>query len=204
MDMLSPSYHIPITLRWSLARFSQRLKACKRDLVDQKYHPMKTQKKPLKAKKKKTEIPLEKILERINDLQNITSACLEFGFEAQHLYAALARRDQKLDRVYALVPLEAHEQTPFDPNRKYHLDRDINEIIEMLNKTRNMELACSLLGMSALGITGLLRRNGLKISRSYVARPFTPEEKEKHDARVEAQRKAAASPKKRNTAQKDL
>ena len=167
---------------------------------------MKTQKKTLETPPKKKSVNIKKIFERINALQNITNACMEVGLESQKLYAILAKVGKKLDREYTLVKLEAHEQKPVDQNRKYHLTMDIHEIMRVLNETRNMELTCSILGVSPLGITGFLRRNGFKIGRQYVCRELTSEESgrlaELAEARrlalLEKQRRAKALKKKKD------
>lgn len=145
--------------------------------------------------KPKPTVDIDKIFERMNALQNITYACMEFGLESQQLYLILAKQGKKLDRVYSFAPLEEHEQKSFDKDRKYYLNRDINEILTVLNQTRNMEQACSVLGISSLGITGLLRRNGVKITREYVARPFT-EEEAAAEAKKQQRREEAAAKKK--------
>ena len=112
---------------------------------------------------------------------------MEFGLESQQFYALLAKEGQTLERVYTLVPLEPHEKLQEIKDRKYHLTADIQEIIATLNETQNMELTCTKLGISALGMTGLLRRNGVKIDRRYVPRLYTQEEltaiEEKKEAR---------------------
>ena len=137
---------------------------------------MKIQKKASKIKNEKKAVPVLKILERINELQSVTGACLEFGLESQHLQKSLAKEGKKIDRVYELVPLASHEQKEEIKDRKYHLNMDIHEILKVLNETRNMEITCARLGVSALGITGLLRRNGFEIGRKYVVRPYTEKE----------------------------
>lgn len=167
---------------------------------------MKTQKKTLETPPKKKSINIKKIFERINALQNIANACMEAGLDSQKFYAILEKVGKKLDREYTLVKLEAHEQKPVDQNRKYHLMMDIHEIMRVLNKTRNMELTCSMFGVSPMGITGLLRRNGFKIKRQYVSRELTSEESgrlaELAEARrlalLEKQRRAKAIKKKKD------
>ncbi len=149
---------------------------------------MKTQKKSLKTGNKKQSINIEKVFERMNELQNVTNACMEVGLESQQFYAILAKEGKKLDRVYVLLPLTPDEIKPVDQNRKYHLTMDIHEIMRVLNETRNMELTCSVLGISPLGVTGLLRRNGFKIGRRYIARPLTDEESAKLEERAESRR----------------
>jgi len=136
---------------------------------------MKTPQKTTKVKKQKKTVPLLKILERVNELQSLTDACMEFGLESQQIHTLFAKEGKKIDRVYDLVPLEPHEKSEIK-DRKYHLNMDIHEIMKVLNETRNMEITCTRLGVSALGITGLLRRNGFKIGRRYVARPYTEAE----------------------------
>ena len=151
---------------------------------------MKTQKKHLKTPPKKQQLNIKKILERMNALQSVTNACMEVGIESQQFYLILAKEGKKLDRVYTLVQLEPHEEKPVDQNRKYHLNMDIHEIIKVLNETRNMELTCSILGVSPLGITSLLARHGFKIGREYIARELTPEESARQVELAEARRLA--------------
>lgn len=159
---------------------------------------MKTPQKAIKVKKTKKAVSVLKILERINELKSVTAACLEFGLDPQQIHGILAKENQKIDRIYDLVPLDPGEKTEIK-DRKYYLNMDIQEIMKVLNETRNMEITCARFGISALGITGLLRRKGFKIARRYVARPYTKEETAAIEARK--QRRDAAALERRSLKQ---
>jgi hypothetical protein len=152
---------------------------------------MKTPQKSIKQQKTTLAISSAEILEKVNKHQSITKGCFEFGLEPQQLHTLLAKEGTKIDRVYDLVPLADHEKKDVK-DRKYHLNGDSQEIIDVLNETRNMEITCTRLGISALGITNLLARNGFKIGRRYIARPFTEEEIQTLEKQKEARKAALA------------
>lgn len=115
----------------------------------------------------KRQIDIEKVVEKINELESVQLGCSEFGLDVVVLFNRLKQEGKKITKTFSYTKIE-------DPNilknikpRKRTKIQDMDEVFRHINEKGSIGLGCVYAGITDSTLKGVLLSKGLKIRKTY-------------------------------------
>lgn len=114
----------------------------------------------------------EKMLEKLNETQSISKACLAFGIADNSLHIFLKTRGLRLTKEFYLIDNQTRQPIDVDHDRP-----ELKEFVDALNETKNKSKACYKLGINAANLNFFLKKRNLEIRLKFGMEPIPAEER---------------------------